>query len=337
MTSVQILVPTSITNSITSQAGLSCSFIFSSTIPGAPSILTTIVSSSELYLTITPPSNTGGSPIQSYNIYSNVNNPSSSTLTLFGNSTNLSYYNFSSLRAATTYTFAVSAINSIGQGPQSASIQATTNAGVPLAPLVSATFVSTTQTDLVITNTYNGGSNITGYNVYLDGALYSSPVPSGNGTSCQVVAAALRFGRTHTYAVSSLNVYGESLQTPLSVPNPPVVSVTVTSASSVNLVITPPSFNGGFVVGAYRIYLDGSSYTVFDAVLNGITTTSISVTTGGTHTFSASAMNYVGEGSQSSSVSATLSSSNIGVVITGTDSGLSGTSIVPKGTPGKTL
>ncbi|HZR53149.1 MAG TPA: fibronectin type III domain-containing protein [Streptosporangiaceae bacterium] len=85
------------------------------TAPGAPTGLqVTGTTSSSASLSWTAPS---GSTVSGYFVYENGSRATSVT----GTSVTIS-----GLAASTTYTFAVSAFNSVGEGPQSASVQATT-------------------------------------------------------------------------------------------------------------------------------------------------------------------------------------------------------------------
>src|SRR5581483_342604 len=88
------------------------------TAPGAPTGLqVTGTTSSSASLSWTAPS---GSTVSGYFVYENGSRSTSVT----GTSVTIS-----GLAASTTYTFAVSAFNSVGEGPQSASVQATTASG----------------------------------------------------------------------------------------------------------------------------------------------------------------------------------------------------------------
>jgi len=84
------------------------------TAPNSPTGLTaTVVSSTQINLSWTAPSNTGGSPITGYKIEKKVSEGAYQIVLKNTGNANTSY-SMNNLTAGTTYTFVVSAINSIG-------------------------------------------------------------------------------------------------------------------------------------------------------------------------------------------------------------------------------
>ena len=97
------------------------------TVPGSPAgLAATAVSSSQINLSWTAPSNNGGSAITGYRIDRSSDNGSTwSTIASNTGNTNTSYSDFG-LLPDTTYTYRVSAINSVGIGSPSNTASATT-------------------------------------------------------------------------------------------------------------------------------------------------------------------------------------------------------------------
>ena len=101
--------------------------------PGAPTGVTATAGTNEATLTWTPPSSTGGSTITSYTITAS---PGGTTLTVPGTSVTAT---MSGLAPGTAYSFTVTATNSAGNGPPSASSNSVTpqqpgSIYVPLPP-----------------------------------------------------------------------------------------------------------------------------------------------------------------------------------------------------------
>lgn len=116
--------------------GINGSTVFTYTLytsPAAPTALTAdAVSSSQINLSWTAPSNNGGSAITGYMI-ERSNNTGSTWSTIQSNTGSTSTtYNDTGLAASTAYTYRVSAINSVGTSSPSNTASATTSANAPL-------------------------------------------------------------------------------------------------------------------------------------------------------------------------------------------------------------
>ena len=192
----------------------------SSTAPQPPTGLTsTAVSSSQINLSWTVPSNNGGSAITGYEIDRSTNGGSTwSTLVSNTRSVTTTYSN-TGLTANTAYTYRVSAINSIGTSSPSNAASATTQSGTsstaPQSPTgLTSTAVSSSQINLSWTvPSNNGGSAITGYKIDRStdgGSTWSVVVSNTASTSTTYSNTGLTANTTYTYRVSAINSVGTS-------------------------------------------------------------------------------------------------------------------------------
>src|SRR5438552_7237196 len=122
-------------------------------------------------------------------------------------------YSDTGLSRSTTYTYRVSAINSVGTGSPSSTASATTLAVAPSSPTgLTATTVSSSQISLSWTApSDNGGSAITGYKVErsTDGGATWSTVVSNSGSAATTYSdTALTRATAFTYRVSAINSAG---------------------------------------------------------------------------------------------------------------------------------
>jgi hypothetical protein len=273
--------------------------------PNAPSVSTNnLISSSRVDLTITEPGSNGGSVITSYKIYINGSYTGST-----GYAGTTMTYQATNLTASTQYTFTVTAVNEIGEGsPSAGSITTTMN-----APSVTTTVVSVSQVNLTISPPTNNiqQNPITSYKIYINGnstnAGSATADVSGNAT---YIASSLTPNTGYSFTVAAVSIDGEGAKSTVAtattsniVPNAPTITATAASSSQINIAITPPASNGGTAITSYKVYLNN--------VLNGSTTTTSYSATGlsanTSYSFTVSAVNALGEGSQSSAASATTS------------------------------
>ena len=261
--------------------------------PNAPSVsVNNLITSSQVELTIAPGSN-GGSAITSYKIYIDGNYTGSIAYTGFS-----TIYRATGLKASTQYNFIVTPVNDIGEGsPSAPSITTTLN-----GPIIDYIFVSSsTQVIFKIKNTNITQRNpITSYNVYVNGILYMTGADAISESSIYDLTP----GTTYNFTVSGVSLDGEGAQgQPFVkatykdiVQNAPSFTTSVISGTEIDLYITPPIDNNGWAIETYNIYINDiyhgsvsyqpwvSTTTIYKAILSG-----------GTYTFTVSAVNYIGE------------------------------------------
>ncbi|MHA2098166.1 MAG: fibronectin type III domain-containing protein [Candidatus Kariarchaeaceae archaeon] len=263
-------------------------------VPGAPTDLTATKGDKLVDLNWTAPVDTGGSAITFYNIYRNGTYidtiPSTSTT-----------YQDTGLANGMNYVYSISANNSIGEGLQSLSDNATPRT-VPGKP----SGFSSSFGDGWIYITWNipldnGGASIIGYNIYKDG-IFLIQITATNYNDTAVIN-----GVQYSYYITAENSEGPSSQTstenvtPSTTPNAPGNLIAVYGDLKVDLSWDTPSDNGGFSIVEYRIYRDG--------VLIGTSTSNTyndtGLINGDSYSYYVTAVTSAGEGIQSLSVNST--------------------------------
>jgi len=282
------------------------------TVPSAPQNLVATAGNQRVALSWQAPANDGGSPITNYKIYRN-----GTLLATIG--TNTSYEDYNVVNGV-TYTYKVSAVNSVGEGPFSNEVSATPQAGaitVPSAPQNLAANAGNQQVSLTWQPPAdNGGSPITGYKIYYGTSPgnYTITIMAGNVTSYTITG--LTNGQKYYFVVSAINGVGEGPKsneisaTPQSgavVPSAPQNLQAIPGNGNVTLSWQPPADNGGSPIIGYKIYYGTSSgnYTTNITVGNISSYTITGLTNGQKYYFAVSAINGVGEGPRSNEVSAT--------------------------------
>src|SRR3989475_408353 len=233
--------------------------------PSPPTgLVATAVSSSQIGLTWTAPSDNGGSAITGYKIERSADGGGTWTTLVANTGRSATAYSDIGLAHTTAYPYRGSAINSAGTGSPSTTASATTVALAPSSPTgLTATAASSSQIGLSWTAPNNGGSAITGYKIErsTDGGMTWSTVVSNSGsTATTYTDAGLAAGTSYTYKVSAINAVGASSPssntsaTTLAVlPSPPTgFTTTVASSSQINLSWTAPN-NGGSPITGYKI------------------------------------------------------------------------------------
>ena len=179
-------------------------------------LITTTVSSSQINLSWITPSNNGGSAIIGYEIDRSTNGGSTWSALVANTASTVTTYSNTGLAPNTTYTYRVSAINSVGTSSPSGISTATTGstATVPQPPtnLVASAF-SSSQINLNWTAGANGGSTITGYKVdrSTDGGTTWTTIISNTGSTTTTYSnTGLAPNITYTYRVSAINSVGTS-------------------------------------------------------------------------------------------------------------------------------
>ncbi len=283
--------------------------IFSS-VPGAPQHVAAVGHSSYITVTWQPPSSNGGSSITGYKVYRS--NAETGTYSLIASPSGM-IYDDTNLNNGQTYWYKISAINIAGEGATTSTISATP-ATVPDVPQRLTAIPGDSQVKLSWTvPAFNGGSDITGYNVYISTASSEEILFLGNVLAYN--DSSLNNGQTYDYWVSAVNSVGEgpksdeAVATPATLPNVPTGFMAVPGNGLIHLNWTAPSFNGGSAITGYNLYFSTSNITGFSTGIffldNVLTYTDASLNNGQIYDYWVSAVNSVGEGSKTSEIMAT--------------------------------
>jgi fibronectin type 3 domain-containing protein len=132
------------------------------TVPGAPTLISATAGPDGISLRWTAPSSDGGTAISGYRVYRATGSGASTALATLGA---VDSYTDGATAAGTTYSYAVSAINSVGEGAQSNVLSATATAGfrpyhaIPVGSSPEAVAIGDVtgdgRNDVVMTTSYN--------------------------------------------------------------------------------------------------------------------------------------------------------------------------------------
>ncbi len=262
------------------------------TVPGVPTGLTATAGNGQLGLTWSAPSGNGGVAIDYYAVYQDgvdVKHVTSTSTTISG------------LTNGHSYSFKVAAHNPIGLGAKSAGISSIPYT-VPDSPTGLTILPADAQATLDWTApSFNGGVAIDYYVVYQDG------VDVKHVTSTSTTISGLTNGRPYSFAVAAHNPAGIGAQTPAvsttpyTVPGAPTGLTATAGDGQVGLTWSAPGSNGGAAIDYYIIRQDG---VALPNHLSGLTTVITGLVNGQTYSFTVSAHNLAGLGSQSAAVTA---------------------------------
>jgi Fibronectin type III domain len=307
------------------------------TIPYPPTGLSANTASpTGISLSWNAPSNNGGTPISGYKIEAKIGSDAYTVLVANTASSSTSYLN-SGLITGTTYTYRVSAINSVGTSNPSNEASATpSKTYTPTG--VTATAVSPTEIDLFwIAPSETYGQPIAAYRIdqKLSSGTFDSIVENTGMTTSYAIKD-LKTDKTYTFIVIALFTGGgesnpsmevsatptstsappsstitsppTSTQQPTAVPNSPTGLNVTNTSSSVKLSWTAPSNNGGYPVTGYKIEFKVGSgqYSVLTANAGIATSYLHTGLVAGTYTYRVSAINSVGTSNPSNEVQVTL-------------------------------
>ncbi|MDE1862849.1 MAG: fibronectin type III domain-containing protein [Thaumarchaeota archaeon] len=282
--------------------------------PSAPTSLVAAGGDAQISLSWSAPSSDGGSAITGYNIYRGT---ASGGETKYSSvSSSQTAYNDTSVTNGIKYYYEVTAVNAVGESARSGEASATpqTDATAPPAPTgLTANPGNETVSLSWTAPSSNGGSAITGYDIYRGtasgGETKYASVPASQTSYADTSATN---GIKYYYEVTAVNSVGTSPAsnevgaTPATSPQPPTgLAATASSSSQINLSWTAPSSNGGSAITGYKVgrSTDGTNWSTI-APNTGSASTSYSdaglaATT--TYYYRVSAINSVGT-SQPSSV-----------------------------------
>ena len=277
--------------------------------PSAPQSFSATAGDTEVDLSWSAPASDGGATVTGYIVYQSTDDASfTQVATPSGTSQTIT-----GLTNGTTYYFKVAAVNSVGTGTQTSSVSATPASGAT-APGVPQS-LSATRGDTEVALSWSapasdGGATVTGYVVYqsTDDATFTS-VATPSGTSHTVTG--LTNGTTYYFKVAAVNSVGTGSQTssvsavPATVPGVPQSLSGTRGDTQVALSWSAPSSDGGATVTGYVVYQSTDDATFTQAATpSGTSHTVTGLTNGTTYYFKVAAVNSVGTGTQTSSVSA---------------------------------
>ena len=281
------------------------------TAPGVPASLTAMALSSQALLIWSYPANDGGGTITEYCVYRGT---VSGTLTLLGTTGNGStVYRDHSAVNGTPYFYTVSAMNSSGEGTQTAEVTVTPMGAPSAVQSLAAAGVDEAVNLSWSAPTANGGSALTDYRIYrgtTSGAL--NLIAATGNTSTNFQDRFVVNGTNYFYSVTAVNSTIESTRctecaaTPMGLPGAPTNVVPVGSDSTIDLTWSAPTNNGGTPIIDYRVYRGTSSGSL--ALLTSIGSATAAyqdttVTNGTTYFYAIVAVNGVGDGPQSAEAS----------------------------------
>jgi titin len=240
---------------------------------------------SQLSMSWDPPLDDGGSTITLYKIYRGGIQIATSVTPS---------YTRTGLANGTSYTFAIVAVNSEGNGSESS---VSDIPGRPYPPKNIQTSRGNRQITLSWTAPSDSGVAITGYKIYIDG----SEIETIPNTSTTYTATGLSGSTTYNFTVIAINGVGNGdtssvSSTPATIPDAPTELTAKEGNLQVTLSWKAPDYNGGSAITEYKIY-DG------DTEISTSTSTSKTVTglsKGTQYNFTVAAVNDVGKGIRSS-------------------------------------
>jgi fibronectin type 3 domain-containing protein len=178
----------------------------------------------------------------------------------------------------------------------------------------------------------NGGTAVTGYNVYRGTTSGGETLLTSLGNVTSYTDTTAVGGTKYFYQVSAVNAQGESAMSaersatpssPITVPGAPTLNSATPSSTSVALAWSAPGSNGGASITNYKIYRGSTSggETLLTTVGNVTSYTDSAVVSGTTYYYEVSAVNSQGEGALSGELSATVllpAPTGLKVSVTGT-------------------
>jgi subtilisin len=253
------------------------------TAPGAPALNSATGGVDSVTVAWSAPSSDGGSPITGYEIWRGTAAGTEAILTTVG--VQGSYVD-GTVADGVTYRYQVAAVNAVGSGPRSNELSASTVAPASAPTLLGAPADKAAALSWTVPSD-NGGSAITGYNVYrrIGAASEGLLATTGPGTTTYVDIG-LTNGTQYAYRVTALNGAGEGASSNV-VTVVPTASATAPTAplalqaakgkgasTAIDLAWSAPASDGGSPIASYFVYRRSAtetSFTFIGSTPNGAT------------------------------------------------------------------
>ncbi len=280
--------------------------IVSAVAPSAPRVDTAVAGNAQATVFFTAPTSNGGSSVTGYTVTSNPDgisiNGTTSPITITG------------LTNGTAYTFTVVATNVAGNSlpsNTSNSVTPTSDPVVPGIPTIGTATAGNGQATIAFTApASDGGSSIISYTAVSNPGNITATVNQSESGSITVTG--LTNGTAYTFTVYATNSIGNSLSssasnsvTPTTVSSSPSINSITIGNKQLSVLFTAPTSNGGAAITNYKYSINGG--TSFIECSPAQTTSPIVITglTNGTsYDVQILAVNAVGDGTASSTVSA---------------------------------
>ncbi|MDE2795966.1 MAG: fibronectin type III domain-containing protein [Gemmatimonadota bacterium] len=297
------------------------------TAPSAPRNLEAEAGTERITLDWDRPDDDGGSDITGYRIERSEDGEDWEIIVSDTESTSTRYRDYD-IGPGMEYHYRVKAINEIGRGPWSNVARTTTDADVPAAPMnLMADPEGSHEIELDWDPPENdGGSEITGYRIEYsdDGQTWDDLERNTGSTSTSYEHRGITAGTRYYYRVRAINDVGASppsneaaATTDASVPDAPEgLAATAIDEGRIDLVWSPPSFDGGSAVTGYRI-----EYSMGTVNWEVLTENTLSTATTYSHTgldantevtYRIAAINALGNGAYSNMATATTAATVAG-------------------------
>lgn len=309
------------------------------TIPGAPTAVTGTSTDGAVDLAWTAPASDGFSPINGYEIAwtdtSDLSGNGNNTLSPTGVATTA---HITGLVNGDSYTFTVTATNSAGPGPVSATSAPVTPAALASAPRTVTAVAGSSRATVSWTAPANtGGAPVVGYTVsWVDSTDLSGDSDSATGllgTGTTAVVPGLTPGDSYTFSVTATTAAGvgaasaaTSAVTPYTVAGAPTGVGASRGNGSAVVSWTAPVANGYSAITGYTITATdtASGVSTDTAAAAGTSGTVSNLTNGDPYTFTVAAVNAAGTGAPSTASAAitpaTIPGAPTAVVATGSSS-----------------
>jgi YVTN family beta-propeller protein len=270
----------------------------------APTIASVTTANASLSVAFTAPASAGASAINTYQFSLD----GGTTWVARSTGTTASPLVITGLTNGTEYSIVIRAINTQGAGEASAPMSGTptTTPGAPsitqISPSASGTLTVTFDAPIS-----NGGTTITNYQYSLNnGSTWITRNPVS--TVSPLVISGLSNGATYNVVLRAVNARGSGSPSAsvLSAAGIVALAPTISSVSSgdgtINVVFTPPTYNGGLAISNYEYSIDNGTTWIARTPVSTTSPLAITGLTNGTsYTTQVRAVNAAGSGAASTS------------------------------------